>query len=103
MMPLTTTPITSWIIEVYRLDGALVQNVSVSDPSSNSTIVSNLSPGTIYMVRVAGINTRGVGNYSEFATAQTYRGTSYTLWYFWVFTQYYFNYQCPTRHLKVQP
>ena len=79
MMPLTTTPITSWVIEVYLLDGVLVQNVSVSDPSSNSTIVSNLGPGTIYMVRVAGINTRGVGNYSEFVTAQTYRGISCTL------------------------
>ncbi len=37
-------------------------------------MVTGLSPGTMYMVRVAGINIRGLGNYSSFATGQTYRG-----------------------------
>ena len=54
-----------------------MQNVSVSDPSSNSTILTDLSPGTIYMIRVAGINTRGVGNYSEFGIAQIFTGNTF--------------------------
>jgi len=75
MLPTTTTPQTSWIVQVYLLNGALIQNVTVSDPTSNSTMVTGLDPGEMYMMRVAGINTRGVGNYSAFATGQTYRGT----------------------------
>ena len=58
-----------------------MQNVSVSDPSSNSTLLTDLGPGTIYMIRVAGINTRGVGNFSEFAIAPTFMGNRFT-WYF---------------------
>ena len=63
-----------------------MQNVSVSDPSSNSTILTDLSPGTIYMIRVSGINTRGVGNYSEFGIAQIFTGNTFAsvfLIFFW--------------------
>ena len=70
----TTTPPMQWIIEVYTLDGSLVQNVTINNPNSTSSMLSSLNPGIMYMVRVAGINTRGIGNYSEFATGQTYRG-----------------------------
>ena len=55
-----------------------MQNVSVSDPSRNSIILTDLSPGTSYMIRVAGINTRGVGNFSEFAIAQTFTGNTFS-------------------------
>ena len=62
-----------------------MQNVSVSDPSSNSTILTDLSPGTIYMIQVAGINTRGVGNYSEFAIAQTFTGNIFSSCFFYCY------------------
>ena len=71
----TTTPPMQWIVEVYILDGILVQNFTITNPNSTSSTLSSLNPGIVYMVRVAGINTRGIGNYSEFATGQTYRGT----------------------------
>ncbi len=74
MMLLTTTPPTSWTVEVYLLNGVLVQNVTVVDPDSNSTVLTNLIPGTTYMVRVAGNSVRGVGNFSDFASGQTYEG-----------------------------
>ena len=70
----TTTPPMQWIVEVYLLDGSLIQNITINNPNSTSSILSSLNPGIVYMVRVAGINTRGIGNYSEFATGQTYRG-----------------------------
>lgn len=73
MMPLTTTPPTSWVIEVYLLNGSIVQNLSTS-PAINSAVLINLTPGTIYKVQVGGVNSRGIGNYSEFGIAQTYRG-----------------------------
>ena len=51
-----------------------MQNVTVVDPDSNSTVLTNLIPGTTYMVRVAGNSVRGVGNFSDFASGQTYEG-----------------------------
>jgi len=52
MMLLTTTPPTAWIVDVFLLSGGFIKNVTVSDPGSNSTIVGNLSPGIMYMLRV---------------------------------------------------
>ena len=74
-MPMTTTPPSSWIIEIYFLNGNLLQNVTIQDPTNTSHIWSGLMPGTMYLVRVAGVNTRGVGNYSELAKS-TYLGTN---------------------------
>ncbi len=71
----TTAPQTSWIVQVYTQNGVLLQNVTVSDPTSNSTVVTGLSPGVTYRMRVAGINTRGIGNYSEVVSGQTFVGT----------------------------
>ena len=71
----TTTPPTAWIIEAYTQNGILVQNVSINNPNSTSSTISSLDSGFMYMVRVAGVNTRGIGNYSEFVTRQTYKGT----------------------------
>ena len=62
-----------------------MQNVSVSDPSRISTILTDLSPGKIYTIRVAGINTRGVGNFSEFAIAQTFTGKTFLRCFFLLF------------------
>ncbi len=74
MMLLTTSPPTAWIVDVFLLRGGFIKNVTVTDPGRNSTLVSNLSPGVMYMIRVAGITVRGVGNYSDFAIGQTYQG-----------------------------
>ena len=68
------TSLTAWTIEVYTLDGIAVYNLTVNNPNSTSAILSNLNPGIMYMVRVAGVNEIGIGNFSEFATGQTYKG-----------------------------
>ena len=83
-MPNTTAPPTSWVIEVYLLDGVLVQNVTITDPLSSSTNLTNLSRGTVYMVRVAGVNSQGIGNFSSFAIGETYGGTNIDKHY-WVY------------------
>jgi len=72
-MPATTTPPTSWVIEVYLYDGVAVQNVTISNPLQNYTVLANLTSGTMYMIRVAGVNTRGIGNFSSFSTGLTHR------------------------------
>ena len=73
VMTMTTTPVTSWKIAVHLQNGALAQNVSISDPNVTVALLSNLSPGTFYLIQVAGINTRGIGNFSDMVTAQTYQ------------------------------
>ena len=70
----TTTPPTSWVIEVYLDNGTFIQNETVSDPNITNTTLMSLIPGTEYEVQVAGINTRGVGNFSDMVSQQTYRG-----------------------------
>lgn len=73
-MTMTTTPPTSWYIEVYLESGERVQNVTVNDPTRDMVVLTNLVTGTVYMVRVAGINTRAIGNFSELQTAKTFEG-----------------------------
>ncbi len=77
----TTTPISSWIVEVYLSGGSLLQNVTITNPNASSTVLSSLNIGTVYLVRVAGINTRGIGNFTSFGTGQTFTGifTFFTL------------------------
>ena len=41
------------------------------DPNLYTTTFTDLNPGTEYRVRVAGVNTRGSGTFSEYANAQT--------------------------------
>ena len=41
------------------------------DPHLYNTTFTDLNPGTEYRVRVAGVNTRGSGTFSEYANAQT--------------------------------
>ncbi len=73
MRPLTTSPLTSWIIQVY-LRSDLIQNVTINDSSRTVAQLNQLIPGTVYMIQVAGVNIRGIGNFSNFVVAQTYRG-----------------------------
>jgi len=42
----------------------LVQNLTVNTTSNNSVQIVGLHPGTKYQVRVAGINSRGIGAFS---------------------------------------
>ncbi len=79
-MPATTNPATVWVIELYLFDGSAVRTVNVTNPLQNSTVLENLASGTMYMVRVAGINTRGIGNFSSFSTGLTHRGKNKDLY-----------------------
>ena len=47
---------------------------NISDPNEDMAIISNLNPGILYRVRLAGINTRGIGTFSMFSMAMTYTG-----------------------------
>jgi len=75
MMVITTSPPTAWIIEIFLINGVFIQNITLNDPTTNATVITSLTPANIYMIRVAGISDIGVGNFTDFATAQTYQGT----------------------------
>ena len=47
---------------------------NVTDPNEDMAVISNLNPGTSYRVRLAGVNTRGIGKFSTFSTAMTSSG-----------------------------
>ena len=52
----------------------LDRSENVTDPNADMSVISNLTPGTLYMVRLAGRNSRGLGRFSDFEQAQTWRG-----------------------------
>jgi len=76
----TTTPVNSLIIEVF-LDDMLVQTNYVSDPNITRYVVSRLNSGRYYYIQVAGINSRGNGNFSELRSALTYYGIARRILY----------------------
>ena len=43
----------------------------IDDPNNTRVTFRNLSKGTEYWARVAGINVRGIGEYSHFVNNQT--------------------------------
>lgn len=62
---------------MYLEDGTLIQNKTVEDPSITNTSLVGLIPGTTYNVQIAGINTRGVGNFSAIVSQPTYAGNKF--------------------------
>jgi len=54
---------------------------NITDANENMVIIPNLNPGTLYSVRVAGVNTRGIGQFSVFAMAKTLTGKSFETFY----------------------
>jgi len=77
-MILTTTPVTVWVFEAYN-NVSSVPEILFANPNLNSITLLNLDPGVIYTIRVAGVNTRGIGNFSEFATDQKYYNNKYLI------------------------
>ena len=70
-MPDTTAPPTAWTLELSLTSGDLLQQRTEEDPDTTTAIFTDLSAGTEYRVRVAGVNTRGTGLFSDTATAST--------------------------------
>ena len=64
-------PPTAWKINLTTVCGDPVQEFVINDSDISKIRLQNLTSNTAYTVRVSGINSRGVGVVSEFATAQT--------------------------------
>ena len=62
---------TAWKINLTTVCGDPVQDFVINDSDISKIRLQNLTSNTAYTVRVSGINSRGVGIVSEFATAQT--------------------------------
>ena len=68
----TTASISSWVIE-YEIEGNTQSRTSetVNDPAARSFNSTMLERGATYSVRVAGMNVRGLGNWSQRMTVMT--------------------------------
>ena len=68
--PDTTAPIISWILELSPTGGN-ISLVTQDNPQVTNTTFTGLQVATEYRVRVAGVNVRRVGDFSDTATAMT--------------------------------
>ena len=68
--PIPPPPITSWILELSPTGGD-TSRVTQDNPQVTNTTFTGLQVATQYRVRVAGANVRGVGVFSDTATAMT--------------------------------
>ena len=68
----TTASISSWVIE-YEIQGNTQSRMSetVNDPAARSFNLTMLERGTAYSVRVAGMNVRGLGDWTDKMTVMT--------------------------------
>ena len=69
-MTRTTAPPTGWSVELSS-NGEVVDAVGQDSPDFTIASLGGLQPGTQYTVRVAGLNTRGLGNFSEPVTTSS--------------------------------
>ena len=69
LMTDTTHPPIGWDIQLTT--GETVRRMTRYNPHLYNTTFTDLNPGTEYRVRVAGVNIRGSGTFSEYANAQT--------------------------------
>ena len=69
-MPDTTSPLTSWTLELFQISGEKVRERTGVAPQTSIALFRNLEADTQYMVRVAGHNSRGRG-LSDTATARS--------------------------------
>ena len=70
----TTTPVSFWLINVYLENGTFLYNVTVMDPNVTVVTLMGLNSGSIYLVEIAGSNTRGIGNFSHIVSQTTLEG-----------------------------
>ncbi len=66
-----TDPTTAWKIQLSLTNGEVVRSVIENDSRSDTVAFTGLLPGTEYRVQVAGINSRGIGEYSEAVSVRT--------------------------------
>ena len=68
----TTAGISSWVIE-YEIEGNTQSRMSetVNDPAARSLNLTMLGRGTTYSVRVAGMNVRGLGGWTQRMSVMT--------------------------------
>ncbi len=64
----TTDPPTAWFVEFSLTNGEADMNITTIDGTTYSLLLRGLHPGSEYRVRVTGVNTRGAGELSAYAT-----------------------------------
>ncbi len=64
----TTDPPTAWLVEFSLTNGEADMNITTMDGTTYSLSLRGLQQGSEYKVRVAGVNTRGAGELSAYAT-----------------------------------
>ena len=60
---------------MYLENGTFLYNVTVMDPNVTVVTLMGLNSGSIYLVEIAGSNTRGIGNFSRMVSQVTFEGT----------------------------
>ncbi len=68
---LTTSPPEAWFVNLRDSNGMDLGTNTVSDPTTLTYMFTQLDKGSEYRVRVAGNNSRGIGDYSEFVSNET--------------------------------
>ena len=60
----------NWSYEFSRPDGSDIMTMTVN-AATLMDVFPGLAKGTVYRARVAGINSRGMGQYSQYSMAET--------------------------------
>ncbi len=67
----TTSPPEAWFVNLRDSNNVDLGTNTVSDPAILTYTFNDLDKGSEYSVRVAGNNSRGNGDYSDFVSSQT--------------------------------
>jgi hypothetical protein len=60
----------NWFVELF-LEGTVVNSTTTPDAQTTTVTFNMLMKGTLYSVRVRGINEFGIGSFSSFVIGQT--------------------------------
>ncbi len=67
----TTSPPEAWFVNLRDSNNVDLGTNTVSDPTILTYTFNDLDKGSVYRVRVAGNNSQGLGDYSDFVSNET--------------------------------
>ncbi len=67
----TTSPPEAWFVNLRDSNDMDLGTNTLSDPTTLTYTFTQLDKGSEYSVRVAGNNSRGIGDYSDFVSSET--------------------------------
>ena len=67
----TTSPPEAWFVSLRDSNNIDLRTFIVSEPTTLTYAFTQLGKGSEYIVRVAGNNSRGIGEFSDFVSNQT--------------------------------